>query len=210
MNDESLSELSDYLGRNLRSIRELRGLTQQQLADLCEIPRSTVANVEVGGSNPTLAVLVRLASSMHLSIEELLARPRVRCQIFPAGSLPTLQSKRGGGSKLRKLLPHPIPGMAIDRMELAAGARHTGSPHAPGTHEFLYCERGRIILWVGGEQFDLALGSVAAFPGDQRHSYENPGASVAIGFSVVSLAPVDNIWTGLAGAKSAKGKGKNA
>jgi len=204
VNDESLAELSDHLGRNLRAIRELRGLTQQQLADLCDVPRSTVANIEVGGSNPTLSVLVRLAGSMHLSIEELLARPRVRCQVFPADSLPTLESKRGGGSKLRKLLPHPIPGMAIDRMELAAGARYPGSPHAPGTHEFLYCERGKIRLWVGGEQFDLALGSVAAFPGDQRHSYENPGSSVAIGFSVVSLAPVDNIWSGLATQKTAK------
>jgi transcriptional regulator with XRE-family HTH domain len=204
VNDESLSELSEHLGRNLRSIRELRGLTQQQLADLCDVPRSTVANVEVGGSNPTLSVLVRLAGSMHFSIEELLARPRVRCQVFSADSLPTLESKRGGGSKLRKLLPHPIPGMAIDRLELAAGARFPGSPHAPGTHEFLYCERGKIRLWVGGEQFDLALGSVAAFPGDQRHSYENPGSTVAVGFSVVSLAPVDNIWSGLATVKSAK------
>ena len=44
MNEAGLSELSDHLGRNLRAIRKLRGLTQQQLADLCEIPRSTVAN----------------------------------------------------------------------------------------------------------------------------------------------------------------------
>ena len=193
MDDASLGELSDHLGRNLRAIRELRGLTQQQLADLCKVPRSTVANVEVGGSNPTLAVLARLAGALHLSIEELIARPRVRCQVFPPEALPALTSKRSGGSKLHKLLPHPIPGMAIDRMELAARARHPGSPHAPGTHEFLYCERGSIKLWVGGEQFDLARGCVASFPGDQRHSYENPGASVAIGFSVVSLAPVDNI-----------------
>ena len=46
---------------------------------------------------------------------------------------------------------------------------------------------------------------VDAFPGDQRHNYENSGTTVAIGFSVVSLAPVDNILTrfaeGSAGAK---------
>lgn len=203
MNESHLRELSEHLGRNLRAIRELRGLTQQQLANLCEIPRSTVANVEVGGSNPTLAVLVRLSGAMHLSIEELLARPRARCQVFPADSLPVLESKRGGGSKLRKLLPHPIPGMAIDRLELAAGARHPGAPHAPGTHEFLYCERGRITLRVSGEQFDLQRGCVAAFPGDQRHSYENPGSSVAIGFSVVSLAPVENILARYSGGNTA-------
>ncbi len=194
MDSSELGAIGDHLARNLRAIRELRGLTQKQLADLCEVPRSTVANIEVGGSNPTLGVLMRLAGALHLSLEELLSRPRARCQVFDIDALPVISSKRSPGSKLRKLLPHPIPGMAIDRMELAAGARFAGSPHSPGTHEFLYCERGQIELHVSGEHFSLTRGCVAAFPGDQRHSYENPGRATAIGFSVVSLAPVDSIF----------------
>ncbi len=192
MDATSLKKLSGYLGKNLRSIRELRGLTQQQLATLCEVPRSTVANIEVGGSNPTLAVLLRLSGALHLSLEELLARPRARCQVYPPGSLPSLEPRSGSGAELQQLLPQAIPGMSIDRLELPAGVRMKGSPHAPGTHEFLYCERGQLNLWVAGEQFELKRGAVAAFPGDQRHSYENPGRSSAIGFSVVSLAPVDH------------------
>jgi len=190
MDPNPIDALSRHLGLNLRSIRELRGLTQQQLANLCEMPRSTVASIEVGSSNPTLAVLSRLAGTLHLSIEELLARPRARCQVFHREALPTIVSRRSGRATLRNLLPHPIPGMAIDRMEFEAGARVQGSPHAPGTHEYLYCERGQLLLRVAGERFDLDQGSVAAFPGDQRHSYENPGRGVAVGFSVVSLAPV--------------------
>ena len=185
-----MEELSEHLGRNLKAVRELRGLTQQQLADLCELPRSTVANVEVGGSNPTLAVLSRLASALQLSIEELLARPRARCQLFEPGSLPESVSRRGAEARLAKLLPHPIPGMSIDRMELARGARVQGAPHAPGTHEFLYCERGQLTLHVSGECFELVRGAVAAFPGDQRHHYANEGRGSAVGFSVVSLAPL--------------------
>ena len=104
-----------------------------------------------------------------------------------------MRSTRSPGATLRKLLPHPIPGMSIDRMEIPAGARIPGAPHAPGTHEFLYCERGSLALVVAGERFELACGAVAAFPGDQRHSYENRGRTAAIGFSVVSLAPVDDL-----------------
>jgi len=193
MDASSLKKLSGYLGKNLRSIRELRGLTQQQLAELCEVPRSTVANIEVGGSNPTLAVLLRLSGALHLSLEELLARPRARCQVYPPGSLPSLESRGSSGAELQQLLPQAIPGMSIDRLELPPGVRMKGSPHAPGTHEFLYCERGQLNLRVAGERFELKRGSVAAFPGDQRHSYENPGRSSAIGFSVVSLAPVDHL-----------------
>jgi mannose-6-phosphate isomerase-like protein (cupin superfamily) len=80
--------------------------------------------------------------------------------------------------------------MEIDRLELQPGARMTGVPHRPGTREYLACERGQITLWAAGEQFDLSPGDVAAFHGDQAHSYHNQGNVVAIGFSVVTLSPV--------------------
>jgi len=190
MQDASLATLGLHLAHNLKEIRERRGLTQAQLARLCEVPRSTIANVESGGSNPTLAVLSRLASALHLSIEELLARPRARCQVFAPGELPETEQRRSGVVRLRHLLPHPIPGMSIDRIELEPGARLVGSPHAPGTHEYLACERGRLSLRVEGESFVLERGAVAAFAGDQKHSYANEGRAPAVGYSVVSLAPI--------------------
>lgn len=87
-------------------------------------------------------------------------------------------------------LPDPIPGMEIDRMELPPGAHMTGIPHTPGTREYLACEAGAIVLAVAGERFELRAGDVVAFRGDQRHSYHNPGARPAIGYSVVALARV--------------------
>jgi transcriptional regulator with XRE-family HTH domain len=193
MDPSQIANLSNHLGQNLKTIRELRGYTQEQLAKLCELPRSTVANIEIGGSNPTLSVLIHLSSALRLSLEELLSRPRARCQVFERDSLPSLESKRSGDVSLRRLLPHPIPGMSIDRMELAPGSRFAGSPHSAGTHEFLCCEKGQITLWIEGEQFNLKKGDVAAFQGDQRHTYHNPGRTPAIGFSVVSLAPASSL-----------------
>jgi transcriptional regulator with XRE-family HTH domain len=193
MDEKSLSVLGANLAHNLKEIRELRGLTQAQLASLSEVPRSTVANIESGASNPTLSVLAKLASALHLSLEELLARPRARCQLFPPGSLKENEYARSGRVRLRHLLPHPIPGMAIERMTLDPGARLVGSPHAVGTQEFLFCESGEISLWVSGEAFELETGAVAAFAGDQRHTYRNPGRKLAVGFSVVSLAPISRL-----------------
>ena len=189
MTDGLLDALAANLARNLREFREARGMTQAQLASLCGVPRSTIANIEVGDGNPTLAVLSRLSAALRLSLEEIVARPRVRCQLFPPGALAGSESRRGGLVRLRHLLPHPIPGMAIDRMELEAGARLAGSPHVPGTYEYLACERGRISLWVSGEGFLLEPGAVAAFAGDQKHSYANEGRATAIGYSVVVQAP---------------------
>jgi transcriptional regulator with XRE-family HTH domain len=184
----SAEALAANLAANLRFIRERRRLTQDKLARLCGVPRSTIANIETGAANPTLAVLGQIAAALTLSLEELLSAPRAACQLFPKGALPVHARGRSGKTRVAKLLPHPIPGMEIDRMELGAGERMAGIPHRPGTHEYLYCESGAITLWVAGEKFELTAGDVAAFPGDQAHSYQNPLQAPSVGFSVVTLA----------------------
>ena len=189
MSDQALSSLPGHLAANLKRVREQRELTQARLARLCGVPRSTIANIETGGGNPTLQVLARLSLALQQPLEELLSAPRARVELFPKGRLPVLDRGRGA-ARVAKLLPHPIPGMEIDRMELAPHGRLQGVPHRPGTHEYLYCEKGRIRLRVAGESFELEAGDVAAFAADQRHSYENPAGRPATGFSVVALAPI--------------------
>jgi transcriptional regulator with XRE-family HTH domain len=175
------------LGRNIRQLRESRGLTQGEMAALAEIPRSTWASLESGAANPTLAVMSRVAHALQVSLEELVAAPRSDATLFPRGALPR---EVRSGVELRKLLPDPIPGMEIDRMELPAGSHMTGVPHTPGTREYLACEAGQVLLVASGERWTLGAGDVVAFRGDQRHSYHNPGARPAIAYSVVVLARV--------------------
>lgn len=174
------------LANNIRALRELRKLTQQQLAQLSGVPRPTVANLETGGANPTLGVLVKIASALGVSIEELILAPRSSAKLYPAGTLP---SRTRGKVKVQKLLPDPIVGLEIERFELPAGARMTGIPHTPGTREYLTCEAGEIELAASGDVFRLNPGDVVAFRGDQNHSYTNRGRKTAVAYSVVALAP---------------------
>ena len=88
------------------------------------------------------------------------------------------------------LLPDPIPGMEITRMALEPGGKLPGVPHRPGTREYLYCEKGRVVLVVAGERFELEAGDVCTFRGDQPHSYTNPSETKpAVAIGVVTLAP---------------------
>lgn len=178
--------LASNLAANMKHLRQQRGITQGKLAKQANVPRSTVATLEIGDGNPTLRVLSRLALAFQVSIEELLSTPRAPCQLFPKGSLPAT-TRAQGKVHVSKLLPDPIAGMEFDRVELAPGGRMTGVPHRPGTREYLCCERGQLTLVSAGERYLLKPGDVAAFRGDQRHSYANEGTSRAVGFSVVTL-----------------------
>ena len=179
-------DVSTHLGHNARQLREARGFTQAQCAGLAGIPRPTWATLESGSGNPTLAVLVKVAAALQVSIEELIGPPRATGTHYPARAIP---SKKRGGARVRHLLPEPIPGMEIDRMELEPGGHMVGVPHTPGTREYLTCETGQIQLAASGETWLLSPGDVVVFRGDQRHSYRNPTRSPAIAYSVVALAP---------------------
>jgi transcriptional regulator with XRE-family HTH domain len=178
-------DVASRLAANVAQLREARGLTQQQMARLAGVPRATWAHLESGHANPTLAVLNRAASALQVTIEELIRAPRSAVKHYPASMLP---SRTRGAVAIRKLLPDPIPGMEIDRMELPPAARMNGVPHVTGTTEYLTCERGEIQLVASGESWILAAGDVVVFRGDQRHSYANPTDKTAVGYSVVVLA----------------------
>src|SRR6188474_2602801 len=162
-----MDDVPTRLGRNVRTLREARAMTQAQMAKLAALPRATWANIESGAANPTLTVLDRVASAFQVTIEELIAAPRSEARHYPKDQLVV---KSRGSAAVRKLLPDPIPGMELDRIELPPKGKMIGVPHTPGTREYLTCESGELVLVASGEEYKLAPGDVVAFRGDQRHS----------------------------------------
>lgn len=182
-------QVSEYLAQNIVSLRQKRSITQAGLAKIAGVPRSTVTHLESGSGNPSLSNLIKVASALQVTIEELLAAPRTRCKLLKNNELRAVKRSQGAVTVF-KLLPDPIAGMEIDRMEIETGARMGGIPHVPGTKEYLTVIQGEVTVNVGGQAFRVREGDVLAFPGDQPHSYHNTGSRPARAFSVVALAPV--------------------
>ncbi|MBP9680828.1 MAG: helix-turn-helix transcriptional regulator [Bacteriovorax sp.] len=189
MSINPFESLSRNLAERLLDLRSRRGLTQADLAKMASVPRSTVANLESGTGNPSLVNLAKISSALNTSIEILLTTPMARCKKIPADQVRSI-SRSGGEVMIVKLLPDPIPGMEIDKIELNVGAKMRGIPHAAGTREYLHCLQGEIIIVVAGETYHISKGDVLAFPGEGHHSYENGGKTKAVGLSVVAIAPI--------------------
>jgi XRE family transcriptional regulator, regulator of sulfur utilization len=178
---------ASHLARNLANLRHTRGLTQDMLAREAGVPRSTIANLESGEGNPSLAVLVKVGHALAVPIDELLASPRAMVRRWRADEV-ALQTK-GRGLTIRPLVPEPVPDSLMEVMDFAPGAVMGGTPHLPGTREFFTCLEGGVVIMVAGDRFVLAAGDVLAFPGNLPHSYQNAdGVAPARGVSVVILA----------------------
>lgn len=182
----STTDASAHLAANIKGLREARGRSQAQLAALAGVPRPTWATLERGDGNPTLHVLLKVATALGVSVEELVAPPRTDARLVRAGDLPV---RKRGGVQVADLLPEPVPGLQMERMVLSPGGVMTGVPHTAGTREYLCCQKGKVVLTASGESWALNAGDVLMFRGDQKHSYRNPGRADAVAFSVVALAP---------------------
>lgn len=187
MNDKADSPTAAHLARNLASLRHARSLTQDGLAKAAAVPRSTIANLESGEGNPSLAVLVKVAGALSVPIDELLAAPRAKVRRWPAEEVAS--RIKGRGVSIRALVPEPMPDEVMEVMDFAPGAVMGGTPHLPGTREYFTCLEGQVNLSVAGERYMLAEGDVLAFPGNLPHGYQNADpAKPARGISVVVLA----------------------
>jgi len=60
------------IAKNLRKIRELKGLSQEKLARLSDVANNTIVKIEAGkNQNPTLETLKKIAKALDVSLDEL-------------------------------------------------------------------------------------------------------------------------------------------
>ena len=65
-------DIRRQVGFNVRSLREARGWSQEQLAFECGLHRTYVSGVERGVRNPTALVLAKIAKALGVPVARLL------------------------------------------------------------------------------------------------------------------------------------------
>ena len=60
-------DMRRLVGRNVRRIRQKKGLTQEQFADVSGFSQQYISSLERGGRNPTIVTLYELATALGVS-----------------------------------------------------------------------------------------------------------------------------------------------
>ena len=61
------------LGENVRKIRELKGFSQQNLADEIKVDQKTISRIEKGELSPKFETLVAISKALAVSLSQLLS-----------------------------------------------------------------------------------------------------------------------------------------
>ncbi|TSC91385.1 MAG: XRE family transcriptional regulator [Parcubacteria group bacterium Licking1014_17] len=59
--------------KNLRKLRDAKGLTQEKLARLADVANNTIIKIEAGkNQNPTLDTLKKISKALGVSVDDLI------------------------------------------------------------------------------------------------------------------------------------------
>lgn len=62
----SEEEFISNLGIHIRKLREVKKISQQGLADLCDMPKTSIGRVERGEVNVTIKTLIKIANALEI------------------------------------------------------------------------------------------------------------------------------------------------
>lgn len=67
-------KITQTLSENVRNFRKEKNISQESLADICDLHRTYIGAVERGERNVTLSTLEIIAKSLGVSVPELLTK----------------------------------------------------------------------------------------------------------------------------------------
>lgn len=165
------------IGNRIKLLRLFYGLTQQELADRCELSKGFISQLESNQTAPSLATLSDIFDALGTTFEEFFAQTGDQNPVYKAEDM-CVKNVDGIGnmtwlvSTAQKNEMEPILYEILPGQETPVDMPHAGE-------EFGYVLAGSIILRLGMQTSKLSKGDAFYFAADKQHSIKNRGKTTA-------------------------------
>ena len=166
--------MAKQVAETLKVLRRARHLSLDDLASRSGVSRAALSQIEGARTNPTLAVLWKIAVGLDVPFHDLLGNNEQQdVRVLRAGDAPPLKS--GDGRMESRLLSPGGSSADIEVYDLRFQPKgvHRSDPHGKGTTETVVVLTGSLRLIVEGSEHDLSIGDSVFFRADVPHIYEN-------------------------------------
>ena len=66
-----ISQLQQKIGNRIRELRESKGISQQNLAAICNFEKANLSRLEAGRTNPTISTLYKISQALDIGLTEI-------------------------------------------------------------------------------------------------------------------------------------------
>ena len=171
-------EISVKIGEKLKSLRQEKLLTQNELADRCELSKGFISQLERDLTSPSLSTLEDILEVLGTDIREFFNETQQEKIVFSDEDFYEFQNEELGYE-----IKWIIPNAQKNKMEpilitLEPGGRYKLEVAHEG-EEFGYVISGRIRLHLGDKSYVVKSGESFYFRANRNHFIENTGSRPA-------------------------------
>ena len=173
------------LGEKIRLLRQGCYLTQEELADRCELTKGYISQVENDLTSPSIATLVDILAALGTTLKDFFNEDEEEKIVFVEEDF---IEKVDGGRTTNWLIPNSQKNMMEPlRIQLEPEAEtYEDVPHEG--EEFGYVLEGQIVLHIGSKKMICKKGNSFYYTADKMHYISNNGKKPAV-FIWVSTPP---------------------
>ena len=166
------------IGEKIKRLRIKNSLTQEELADRCELTKGFISQLERDLTSPSIATLVDILESLGTNLQEFFNETLDEKVVFTKDDVFENENE-----DLNYVLKWIIPNaqknvMEPILMEIGPGGRtKEDSPHEG--EEFGYLISGSVILHIGKDKYRIKKGESFYYKANSNHFIENTGKTLA-------------------------------
>ncbi len=167
------------LGNRLRRLRLQRNLTQEELADRCELSKGFISQVERDLTSPSIATLTDMLECLGSDLKTFFSDEKASSVVFTRGDM----FEKEDEEQLKGSILWLVPNAQKNDMEpilvtLGPGGRTHPVPAHEG-EEFGYVLKGSVVLNEGEKRARISSGSSFSLHPGEEHFIENTGKTPA-------------------------------
>lgn len=164
------------LGAKIKQMRNQLGLTQEELADRCELTKGYISQLENNLNSPSIATLTDILSALGSNLSQFFREEPQEKVVF---SKEEFIEKDSEGVVWNWLIPNAQKNMLEPVLvELAQGVATSGDVPHEG-EEFGYVLEGKIAIVLGDKRHICKKGEAFYYSAGKPHSIVNKGTGKA-------------------------------
>lgn len=169
--------VNEQIGRKIKSLRQLNGLTQQELADRTELTKGFISQLERGQVSPSVVTLLDLIECLGTNPSDFFKDTEEEFVVFKDNDY--FEKIDDAGNSIQWIVP-TAQGNQMEPLLVELKANQSleeDSPHQG--EEFGYVISGKIKITLGNKKYVAKTGESFYYQANRVHKIENIGNRTA-------------------------------
>ncbi|WP_053957495.1 helix-turn-helix domain-containing protein [Inediibacterium massiliense] len=181
--------INSIIAENLKTLRTKRNLSLGQLAELSNVSKVMLSQIEKGETNPTINTLWKIANGLKVPYTSLLEQKEHNTYIIQKDHIKAQMAEEDHYRVYCYYTNTPYRNFELFQIELDENYSYKSVGHSKKSEEYIILLEGELTLKVNNQTYKLQPNDSISFLASNPHTYVNSGKGT-LKATIINFYPV--------------------